>query len=309
MTETFVELEQKATAFFNDGAYQHVLDLLTVAETQFPEELGFNYYLRICAAARLEDVNQACDLLAAALAHDLWFAETVLRESPSLVPLNGHERFEALVADSIAKMDSSATEPVVKTAVPDTPPPYPLLLALHGNGSSVAAEFGYWQAAVSHGWCVVAPQSATMMLSGRYYWTSTETAVAEINNHLTRLKELYPIDWHNVVVGGFSMGADVALAIALSGALPARRFLLVGPGGPNFHEPENMLPLITEANGRDIKGLILMSEDDPHIEPDKIRKIGELLHEGGNSCELVTYRGLSHEYPPDFNERLVAFLQ
>lgn len=84
MAETFIELEQKVLSLFNDGVYQQVLDVLAANEAKFPEELGFNYYLRICAAARLDDSEQACDLLESAFAQDLWFTEEVLRESPSL---------------------------------------------------------------------------------------------------------------------------------------------------------------------------------------------------------------------------------
>ncbi|KAA3661400.1 MAG: hypothetical protein DWQ04_16585 [Chloroflexi bacterium] len=183
MAETFIELEQKVLSLFNDGVYQQVLDVLAANEAKFPEELGFNYYLRICAAARLDDSEQACDLLESAFAQDLWFTEEVLRESPSLVPLNGNERFEQLIVVSLDKMSNSRTENVVKTAVPDTQPPYPLLLALHGNGSHVEAEFGHWQTAVSDGYLVVAPQSSFAMLPGRFYWTNSETAVSEIKNH------------------------------------------------------------------------------------------------------------------------------
>jgi len=309
MIETFAEFEQHTITLFNDGAYQQVLDVLTAAETQFPAEVGFNYYMRICAAARLEDIEQSCDLLAAALERELWFTENVLRESPSLAPLNGHERFEKLVKISAAGMASVMSQPVVKTAVPDTPSPHPLLLALHGNGSSVAAEFGQWQTAVSSGWCVSAPQSTTMMLPGRYYWTSAETAVDEIKTHLAEIEKEHALDSDQMMVGGFSMGGDIALWLALTHALPVKRFMLVGPGGPYFDAPETLKPLIDQKNGRSIRGMVLMSEDDPLIDQEKIRAVVRLLNEGGIACDLITYQGLGHEYPPDFHVRLTAFLR
>ena len=118
------------------------------------------------------------------------------------------------------------------------------------------------------------------------------------------------IDYENVIVGGFSMGGDISLAMALSGAIPAKRFLLVGPGGHHFEEPENLLPpLIEQAKGRDIQGMILMSKDDPHINIENIQKVVNLLNEANIPCELVIYEGLLHEYPPDFAEKLHSLLE
>ena len=136
-----------------------------------------------------------------------------------------------------------------------------------------------------------------------------KTAVPEIKNHLSEIEKQHDIDYGNVIIGGFSMGGDISLAMALSGAVPANRFLLVGPGGHHFEEPEKLLPpLIQQAVGRDIQGLILMSEDDPHINKENIHTVVRMLNESNIPCKLAGYKNLLHEYPPDFKDKLNALL-
>ncbi|MCP5097183.1 MAG: hypothetical protein GY943_16675 [Chloroflexi bacterium] len=305
---TFDEHERTVLKFFQEGAYQQSFDLLAAHVDDFPEQVSFNFYMRTCAAVRLEKNALALDLLTEALDAGIWYSEPIFRQSPSLQPLQGIARFEELVKVSAAKAAESQGDGEVKTAVPDTQPPYPLLLALHGNGSSVAAEFRQWETAVSHGKLLVAPQSSQSLWAGSHSWTDEESAAKEITAHLAEVEKMHDIDWQNTLVGGFSMGANVALWLALSGTVAAQRFMLVGPGGPHFDDPSKWQPLIEQAKGRDLQGMILFSHDDPHIEPKKIEETAVLLNNAGFNCELVPYTGLLHEYPPDFADRLLNVL-
>jgi pimeloyl-ACP methyl ester carboxylesterase len=104
-----------------------------------------------------------------------------------------------------------------------------------------------------------------------------------------------------MLLTGFSMGGEVALWLALKGLLPAHGFILLAPGGPFMRQPELWLPLIQEAAGRELRGYIVFSEDDPILSQEGIRQTATLLNENGFPTRLETRRSLAHEYPPDFD--------
>ena len=55
-----------------------------------------------------------------------------------------------------------------------------------------------------------------------FVWDNREQSEAELLTHYARLVEEYPVDLARVILGGFSMGAETALYLALK-----RRGILV----------------------------------------------------------------------------------
>jgi predicted esterase len=100
------------------------------------------------------------------------------------------------------------------------------------------------------------------------------------------------------------MGAEVALAMVLNGVIDAQGFILLGPGGPFMDDLQQWSPAIEKAKDKGLRGVILMGLADETIPQDNIRALVETLNEGGVACELKTYPGLEHEYPPDFEAAL-----
>ncbi len=99
--------------------------------------------------------------------------------------------------------------------------PLPLLLALHGNLHNAARELGRWSGLLAHGWLVASAQSSQIAGPGRYVWTDRDKAERELKAHYDALRDEYPIEAGHFVVGGFSMGAETALALTLRRVLPA----------------------------------------------------------------------------------------
>jgi dienelactone hydrolase len=312
-TATYDQMYNQAIAHFQAGEYGAALDLLTEQGGRFPDERTSIDYLRSCAAVRVGQTALALEILQRFLSDGVWFSEQVLRTSPSYAPLQGTAAFELLVkghgqlrGETAGESDLLITPPVEGTATP-----YPLLLALHGNGSSPDNEREDWGTAAEEGWLVAAPQSAQMLWAGAdsSVWTDHETAAREIQAHYDQVSRENPLDPTRLVLAGFSMGGEIALWLALRGEFTARGFVLVGPGGGDIDNPEAWRPLIESAAPRNLRGVIFLGEADNAIPHDHIQTISDLLNEGGIPCRLVRMPDIRHEFPADFGERLAEALR
>jgi dienelactone hydrolase len=143
-----------------------------------------------------------------------------------------------------------------------------------------------------------------------YIWDDQEIALREVSQHYASTKERYSLDEENVVLAGFSMGGETALRAALTGTVPARGFILLGPGGPTIDNPSEWLPLL-EAREQKLRGYILLGEEDHAIQSEPVLALVGLLNERGIPCKLETIPGLVHDYPrnsPEYIERALSFI-
>ena len=243
------QFEQEFYRLYGEGAYAAAYDLATREMGRFPAWAQSSYYnWRMCAACLMGQPDLALRLLDEALAAGHWYDEAGLREDGDLAALQGHPEFERLVAVSLRRREQAlvSARPEMNVYQPSGEPPYPLLLALHGNHSNLAESAGHWQAATEQGWLVAAPQSSQVMGAGTFGWNDREWAVREVGDHFAALRERYAIDVGRVVVAGFSMGGGLATWLALSGAIPTRGFVGVGAFLPNVGD---IIPLLEAGGG------------------------------------------------------------
>ena len=73
------------------------------------------------------------------------------------------------------------------------------------------------------------PQSSQMFWAGGGVWN--DESVSELEAYYQQLSAEHALDPRRVVLGGFSMGGEIALRAALTSAIPARGFVVFGPGG------------------------------------------------------------------------------
>ncbi|HEX9988856.1 MAG TPA: dienelactone hydrolase family protein [Chloroflexia bacterium] len=313
--ETYDELYDKGMEYYRNQQYAEALDVLTREGDRFPEDAPMVLYLRSCMAVRVGQPDMALDLMEESLDKGYWYGEEVMRQSPSFQSLQGLPRFERMV-EICKDRHAAGANPVLFTFEPEEgcPPekPCPLLIALHGNGSHAQPSIQAWRSIVSDGWMLAAPQSSQAVGVRAFMWDNQEIALAEIKEHYSQLCAQYTIDTGNVVIAGFSMGGETALRASLSGTIPVRGFILLGPGGPTINTPDAWLPLIEEAKARNLRGYILLGEQDDSIPQDEIRTLAGLLNDNGIPCELEMVPGIAHEYPRDFAPyaaRALAFVR
>ena len=101
---------------------------------------------------------------------------------------------------------------------------------------------------MSKGWLLASAQSSRVP-QNRYVWNNQERALAELKQHYQKLSSERELDEEKIVLVGFSMGGETALRAALLQTIPAKAFILLGPGGPTIDAPEEFLPLIEGAKG------------------------------------------------------------
>jgi dienelactone hydrolase len=315
--ETYDELYDKGMEYYRNQQYAEALEVLTREGGRFPEDAPMVLYLRSCMAVRVGEPEMALDLIQESLDKGYWYGEEVMRTSPSFQSLQGLPRFESMVEICKARhAESAGADPVLLTLEPEDgcPPekPCPLLIALHGNGSHARQTINSWRSIVSDGWVLAAPQSSQAVSVNAFVWDDQEIALREVKEHHTQLCAQQAIDTGNVVIAGFSMGGETALRAALSGTVPVRGFVLLGPGGPTINTPDAWLPLMEEAKARNLRGYILLGEQDEGVPHDEIRTLAGLLNDNGIPCKLEMIPGIAHEYPRDFAPyaaRALAFVQ
>lgn len=304
---SFDELNTQIAQHFRDQTYAQGLMLVEKYRERFSEHLAHLNYFGMCLAARLGDKPKVIALLGETLRHGIWFSENTLHESPSLLPLLGDPEYEKLVALSVEMQRKDfGTGKSLMVVHPrgscgrDTAT-CPALIALHSNGEMPQDTLAGWGIAAQDGWLVGVPISSKTLWAGSgHFWLDHENAADEVMTQFANLEMGYNLDPERLVLGGFSMGGEVALWMALKGILAVRGFILLGPGGPLLDDPDEWLPLIQESKDLGLRGYVIFGEEDRSIPQDGIRKTVAKLNEHDIPTLLEVRNGLAHEYPPEF---------
>jgi len=304
----FPELAEKIQKHFTEGTYAEGLSLASEKITEFPEEYPTINYWRICLAARLDQFDLANKFLETTLASGIWFADFLLRQSPSLVNIQGEPEFERLagISAKMRSVDAVDEIPLLVARPEDACGPgeagCPAIIFLHSNMDTAQRNLEQWAHLSAQNWLVAIPQSNQALWTGAYNWADHETTKTQMDEHYKRITTQYSLDTSRLIWGGFSMGAEMALTLVLNHDFPARGFVLLGPGGPKMDDLSAWQPFIDKAAGRDLRGVIWMGEDDLTIPQGNIRQLVERLNAAGITTRLETFSGLAHEYPNNFEQ-------
>lgn len=304
---SFQELAEKIYQHFTEQTYAEGLSLVTEKLPEYPEEFAHLNYLRICLAARLDNTAVANKILESTLASGIWYSDVLLRQSPSLAGLQGQEEFERLAEISTKLRQADGADlPLLVARPEDACKPgdagCPALFFLHSNLDTAQNNFRQWAYLSATGWLVITPQSSQGMWTGAYMWADYPTTWKEVEHHYTNVSNQYSLDTSKLVIGGFSMGAEMALMMALKGDFPAKGFILLGPGGPLMNEIDAWRPLIDRNRAKGLRGVIWMGEADETIPRENVRKLAEILNTAGIPTQLETFPHLAHAYPPEFEQ-------
>jgi predicted esterase len=140
---------------------------------------------------------------------------------------------------------------------------------------------------------------------GTYTWNDWEWAVQEVHAHYERLCAGFPVDPRRVVLAGFSQGGGLAAWLALSGTIPARGLILVGPFLPDVNA---VVPLLEEHDMRGRRAYLVAGLRDRYCYG-VARQLAEILPRHGVACKLEVCADLEHMFPADFDQKLPAALE
>ena len=306
---TLDELFQKVIQMHSAGQYAEADQMLQIEIARFPQDRARIMYWRTCMLALDQQREAAIICLREALDEGHWYAEPTLHSDPDLASLQGHAKFEQLVIRNAERVADAQrhVEPriIVKQPLVGTEP-YPLLVALHGNGSNADTSLKYWQSATDAGWLLGLPESSQLGGSDRNerVWNDLTIAISEAQTHIKDLYEEFVIDQQSLVTGGFSMGGQLAARLALKTDLEVQGLILVGSYLGEFQVTPNELK---NAQIRGLRVFTIIGKQDIH-NYDSALAFYELLHAYGITAQLQEYDELAHEYPAEFSELLVKAL-
>jgi predicted esterase len=289
---------------YNQKRYRDALDLLERGWENFPQR-GLMYHWKMCLAAQAGEPAIAINAFREALDHGHWYPEQLVREDEDLQSLQGVPEYEELVAVSVrryAAAEASAKPELLVVPPPGTSSsPMPLLIGLHGNSQTAGLAAEDWSELGQRGWLLALPQSSQPLTSDAYMWDNFEKGAEEVQKVCGRLTDEYNIDPERILLGGFSAGGGLAIQLAISGALKAKGFIVVGPYLRNL---EVLTPFLPEARARAVNGYIIMGLNEPPEGQELMQRTASLLQDHGIVCELERHPGVGHAFPPDFGASL-----
>jgi len=289
---------------YNAGQYSEAIRWIDTWPDLFPETAGTRQYWRACLAGRMGSVEDALLSLRHALELGFFYPRELLENDEDLNLLKGSPAFEEVLQASQKRFEQ-AQRSAQPACLRFHPSPYlatpPLLMALHGNQSNAAETAPFFQSAVEKGWLLAVPQSSQVRGPGGFIWTDLERSARELAKHYADLQRDAREAFPTVAVAGFSMGAGAAIWAVLSGVVPARGFVLLGPYLP---DPDALDMFFQKRNQSvPLRSVIIVGEADHECLP-IAKSIAERLQHYGHACRLELLPGLAHVYPPDFQSRL-----
>jgi dienelactone hydrolase len=287
----------------------HLDEALTLLKTQaqnYPEWDALTRMWEVSLLAHSGTHQEALDKLQQALDSGLWYHEDALVNDPDLQSLVELPAYKALVERS-AEMRKAAlrsASPQMEVNRPTNPEPWPLLVAFHGNNNSIAASRDAWIPAVQQGWEVALAQSSQpSWLSNHYNWNFPD-ALDQVGAQIGTLLAEEPVQTGKVAVGGFSMGASLALRLGLEGKQPIHAVIAVEPWMP---DPVNWPGLIQDCPLPGPKFFLVGGKENGEYFT-WLQWIDNLLRTAGFDSTLIEATNPIHRLPDEFDSILSQVL-
>jgi predicted esterase len=279
-----------------------------------PLDDGFLRFQYLCLAVRLGQIESALDWLENSLNTEHWISAWFLRRSDYLEPLFNLPRFEKCLQDLEEKERNYWAEEIMKplTVAPSNRnSPFPLLVGIHGNGFNTLDAVQQWSCAPQQGWLATFPLAPHLVQYGKHWWDHHDENEHLILSHVQSIRSQFPVVADKLLWSGFSKGGEVAMYLALRGALGHKVFLTIGAGGYLHQNPEQWRPII-EAASPETRGVIMYSSYDLDRSGNSAGSvILSMLEDRGIAYQWIEYEGDGHVFPNDFDvqyQNAITFL-
>jgi len=307
---TFSALHAEVDRLRETGDGPGALGLLTRSEPLFPPQAALTRMLRIELLATMGRTSEAIELLRDGLDRGFRYRGRWLR----------HERFAALASEldfsGLAERSDAQYDIAQADARPDLTTLVPpgtaadgsaMIVVLHGNNRTMQDTVPSWLSVVQDGWVLAVPQSSEIATTpGFFLWNDRDRAAKDIETHLATLRSRFSIDQSRFVLGGFSMGARLALELGLSERLPARKLLAIATWLPDL---QALTDLFGAPSARASRVYVVVGRHDTSGYDGSMRLVDHLKALGG-SADIEVHDG-GHEEPDDMPAtlgRALAFL-
>ncbi len=299
----FRELQTQVFDLYEKGQYSEIINVLEREGGNFPDQARGMSYWWLCVYALSGRTDDAIQTLHDALSRGWWYTESALRTDDDLKSLQGLPVFEELVKQSAALYEEAkkGIKPYQIISLPNEKDAPPLVMALHGNNANAQSGEAFWSPLLEKGYGLSLPQST---LPGNrdnaYVWDDYAIAKQDIEHYYD---ELPAINKDRLIFGGFSMGGQTAVRLALEGKFGAKGFISVAGWMGNDPELKYIQELLQSEIAKKIRGVIIIGDKDGGSYKGAL-KLAELLSGAGISHQLTVLRDWGHTYPENYGEIL-----
>jgi predicted esterase len=171
-----------------------------------------------------------------------------------------------------------------------------MLIGLHENASMASNSMPFWQPAAKTGWLVAVVQSSQALWKGAYVWDDRRQAERRIIDQYNALKNRYAIDPDRVILGGLSLGGDIAIWLTLERKIPACGFIAIAPDGPCIDFELECSSLVEKNEENPARGYIIVGAEDNTIHLERIQLFASYLNRSGIECKLHIVPNASHDF-------------
>ncbi|MET7020906.1 alpha/beta hydrolase [Bacillus mycoides] len=296
---TYIKLlNETLHCYANKGSFEAYSYIMNNAKDVMGNEAQiYNFKYALASAAGLEE--EALHLMKKAIIENgFWYGSEYLISDDDLKPLHKFEEFHRMV-----QLCKEREELEKKSEQADVKYKYSkqnenLLITLHGDQENIQIIEPYWNSVMEQGFMLALPQSSQIQFSDGYVWDNIERGREELKGHYNKIK--VNKTFGNIIIGGFSAGARVALHSMLQGEIEVNGFIFVAPWLPEMEEWEEMIGILHD---KSIKGYIICGDQDEDCF-EGTQQFVKLLKDKNIEHKYKVVPNLNHDYPHNFDELL-----
>ncbi|MGG0150816.1 alpha/beta hydrolase [Bacillus mycoides] len=296
---TYIKLlNETLHCYANKGSFEAYSYIMNNAKDVMGNEAQiYNFKYALASAAGLEE--EALHLMKKAIIENgFWYGSEYLISDDDLKPLHKFEEFHRMVQlckerEELAKKSEQADVKYKYSKQTEN-----LLITLHGDQENIQIIEPYWNSVMEQGFMLTLPQSFQIQFSDGYVWDNIERGREELKGHYNKIK--VNKTFGNIIIGGFSAGARVALHSMLQGEIEVNGFIFVAPWLPEMEEWEEMIGILHD---KSIKGYIICGDQDEDCF-EGTQQFVTLLKDKNIEHKYKVVPNLNHDYPHNFDELL-----
>ncbi|QWI37596.1 alpha/beta hydrolase [Bacillus mycoides] len=296
---TYIKLlNETLHCYANKGSFEAYSYIMNNAKDVMGNEAQiYNFKYALASAAGLEE--EALHLMKKAIIENgFWYGSEYLISDDDLKPLHKFEEFHRMVQlckerEELAKKSEQADVKYKYSKQTEN-----LLITLHGDQENIQIIEPYWNSVMEQGFMLALPQSSQIQFSDGYVWDNIERGRDELKGHYFKIK--VNKTFGNIIIGGFSAGARVALHSMLQGEIEVNGFIFVAPWLPEMEEWEEMIGILHD---KSIKGYIICGDQDEDCF-EGTQQFVTLLKDKNIEHKYKVVPNLNHDYPHNFDELL-----
>ncbi|MGG1793178.1 alpha/beta hydrolase [Bacillus mycoides] len=296
---TYIKLlNETLHCYANKGSFEAYSYIMNNAKDVMGNEAQiYNFKYALASAAGLEE--EALHLMKKAIIENgFWYGSEYLISDDDLKPLHKFEEFHRMVQLCKEREELAKKSEQADVKYKDSKQTENLLITLHGDQENIQIIEPYWNSVMEQGFMLALPQSSQIQFSDGYVWDNIERGRDELKGHYNKIK--VNKTFGNIIIGGFSAGARVALHSMLQGEIEVNGFIFVAPWLPEMEEWEEMIGILHD---KSIKGYIICGDQDEDCF-EGTQQFVTLLKDKNIEHKYKVVPNLNHDYPHNFDELL-----